>query len=112
MASAFATEFYITVTVVASNASGSSAPAQAQFTTAVDHAGTAVSVETALPIITGTAQVGDMLTCSTGTWSGSSSSFARCAGSCGERARGGAAAVCYPEVTLDDITVCFSNGLS
>ncbi len=66
---------YITVTVVALNASGSSAPAQAQFTTAVDHAGTTVPVETGLPAITGTVQVGGTLTVSNGTWSGSPTSY-------------------------------------
>ena len=66
---------YITVTVLALNASGSSAPARAQFTTAVDHAGTTVPVETGLPAITGTAQVGGTLTVSNGTWSGSPTSY-------------------------------------
>ena len=65
----------IEVAVTATNAGGQSAPATSVPTAAVVAAPVPVPVKSVAPSITGTAQVGDTLTSSTGTWSGSPSSY-------------------------------------
>ena len=64
----------ITCVVTATNASGS-VSATTAGTVNVAAAGGAVPANTVLPAITGTAQVGSVLTCSTGTWSNSPTSY-------------------------------------
>ncbi len=58
--------------VTASNHAGDSAPA----TSAAVRIGLGIPVNTALPLLSGTAQTGRTLTCSTGSWSRSPSGFA------------------------------------
>jgi hypothetical protein len=66
--------FTIRVRVTASNADGSATAASNP--TAVVAAAAKPPVNTSLPVITGTPQVGQILTASTGTWSGSGITFA------------------------------------
>ncbi len=66
--------FTIRVRVTASNADGSSSAASNP--TAIVAAAAKPPVNTSLPVITGTPQVGQILTASTGTWSGSGITFA------------------------------------
>ena len=63
----------IAVKVTATNASGSSSPATSAATAAVVAA--SAPSNTALPAITGTAQVGQTLTSSTGSWTNSPTSY-------------------------------------
>ncbi|MGH6936455.1 MAG: hypothetical protein ACRED2_09800, partial [Methylocella sp.] len=63
----------LTVSVVATNSSGSSAPATSAATSPVT---AAVPVNTVLPAISGIAQVGQTLTATTGTWTNNPASFA------------------------------------
>jgi hypothetical protein len=65
----------LTVSVVATNSGGSSTPATSAATSAVIAASSGVPVDTALPTISGTAQVGQTLTATNGTWANSPTSF-------------------------------------
>jgi hypothetical protein len=65
----------ITVAVTATNGTGASAPATSLPTVAVVAAG-AVPVNTAIPVISGAAQVGQTLTTTNGTWSNTPTSYA------------------------------------
>jgi hypothetical protein len=64
----------ITVTVIASNAIGSSLPATSAATLAVV-AAASVPMNTGLPVISGNAQVGQTLTTTNGTWANNPTSF-------------------------------------
>jgi hypothetical protein len=63
----------ITIQVTASNSGGSSSPATSVATSAVLPA---VPVNSSVPVITGTAQVGDTLSGSDGTWANTPTSYA------------------------------------
>jgi hypothetical protein len=65
----------LTVSVVAKNTSGSSVPATSVATATVAAAVASVPVDTALPTISGTTQVGQTLTATNGTWANSPTSF-------------------------------------
>jgi hypothetical protein len=65
----------LTVSVVATNSGGSSSPAMSAATSAVIGASTGIPVNTALPSISGTAQVGQTLTASNGSWTNVPTSF-------------------------------------
>ena len=64
------------VRVTASNATGPGTPVTSGQSAVVAAAPPAVPVNSVLPAISGTAQVGQSLTSSTGTWSGSPTSYA------------------------------------
>ena len=90
------------VTVTATNGGGSSSATSAP-TAAVASAPVAPPSNTAAPTVSGTAQAGQTLTASTGTWSGSPTSYAyqwqRCSTSC--TAITGAAGSSYTAQTAD-----------
>ena len=94
------------VRVVASNAAGPSAPADSAQTAVVTAAPPLVPVNTALPAVSGTAQVGQILSGSTGSWSNSPTSYtrqwARCdSGGANCADIGGATAATYLLVAAD-----------
>ena len=94
------------VRVVASNAAGPSAPADSAQTAVVTAAPPLVPVDTALPAVSGTAQVGQILSGSTGSWSNSPTSYtrqwARCdSGGANCADIGGATAATYLLVAAD-----------
>jgi hypothetical protein len=66
----------ITCTVVASNTSGSSLPAVSVPVTPLAAPVGLVPVETSLPVISGTAQQGQTVTCSNGAWTNNPTSYA------------------------------------
>src|SRR4051794_8545517 len=66
----------IRVTVTAANANGSTSATAAQTTVVSSTSGTAAApANTGLPVITGTAQQGQNLSTSNGSWSGSPTSY-------------------------------------
>ena len=65
----------LTVSIVATNSGGSSAPAISAATGAVLPASPASPVNTVVPTISGTPQVGQTLTATNGTWTNSPTSF-------------------------------------
>ena len=65
----------LTVSVVATNSGGSSAPSTSAATGAVAAAGGGIPVITAMPVISGTGQNGQILTATNGTWTNSPTSF-------------------------------------
>ncbi|MGH6844490.1 MAG: right-handed parallel beta-helix repeat-containing protein, partial [Methylocella sp.] len=89
----------LTVSVVAANASGSSAPAASAATKAVAAAGS-VPANSVLPTISGVPQVGQTLTASTGTWTNAPASFTYQWNRAGT-AIGGAIASTYVPVAAD-----------
>jgi hypothetical protein len=89
----------LTVSVVATNSSGASSPATSAATSAVAAAGS-VPVNTVLPTIAGTAQVGQTLTATNGTWANSPTSFTYQWNRAGT-AIGGATASTYVPVAAD-----------
>src|SRR6202011_5694527 len=64
---------YLTVTIIASGSTGASVPATSLPTAVVTGL---APVNTALPVISGTAQVGQTLAATNGAWSNAPSSFA------------------------------------
>ena len=103
----------LTVSVVATNAGGSSAPATSAATGAVAAAGS-VPVNTVLPAISGTPQVGQTLTATNGTWTNSPTSFTYQWNRAGS-AISGATASAYVPVSADvgnilTISVTATNG--
>jgi hypothetical protein len=105
----------LTITVTASNSGGTSIPStSAQSAAVVTGTGTGVPVNTAAPTISGTPQVGQTLTASTGTWTNSPTSFTYQWNRAGT-AIGGATAATYVPVTADvgntlTVTVTATNG--
>jgi hypothetical protein len=102
----------LTVSVIATNAGGSSAPAVSAATAAVIPIAMA-PVNTAVPTISGTAQVGQTLTGTNGTWTNSPTSYAYQWNRAGV-AIGGATASTYVPVAADigstlTLTVIASN---
>src|ERR1700736_5024056 len=102
----------LTVSVVATNSGGSSSPATSAATSAV--AAGSVPVNTALPTISGTAQVGQTLTATNGTWANSPTSFTYQWNRAGS-AISGATASAYVPVSADvgntlTISVTAANG--
>ena len=65
----------LTVSIVATNSGGSSAPAISAATSAVLPASPVIPVNTVVPTISGTPQVGQTLTATNGTWTNSPTSF-------------------------------------
>ena len=61
--------------VTATNATGPSTPADSTQTALIAAASPSVPVNTALPVVSGTAQVGQSLTATTGSWSNSPTSY-------------------------------------
>jgi len=103
----------LTISVVATNASGSGAPATSAATSAVAAAGS-VPVNTVLPTISGTSQVGQTLTATNGTWTNSPTSFTYRWNHAGTPI-GGATASTYVPVSADvgntlTISVTATNG--
>ena len=75
--------FTLRLQVTASNTAGPSLPANSAATAAVIAATGTVPVNTGLPTVTGTAQVGQTLTGTVGSWTGASSysqQWQRCSG--------------------------------
>ena len=103
----------LTVSVVAANSGGSSAPATSAATSAVAAAG-GVPANTVPPAISGTPQVGQTLTATNGTWTNSPASFTyqwKRAGT----SIGGATASTYVPVSADvgntlTVSVTATNG--
>ncbi|MFZ0506585.1 MAG: hypothetical protein WAM29_00400 [Methylocella sp.] len=89
----------LTVSVVATNAGGSGAPATSAPTSAVAAAGS-VPVNTVLPTISGTPQVGQTLNATNGTWTNSPTGFTYQWNRAGT-AIGGATASTYVPVSAD-----------
>jgi len=103
----------LTVSVVAANSGGSSSPATSAATSAVAAAGS-VPVDTAPPTISGTAQVGQRLTATNGTWTNSPTNFTYQWNRAGS-AISGATASAYVPVAADvgntlTISVTAANG--
>jgi hypothetical protein len=103
----------LTVSVVAANSGGSSSAATSAATSAVAAAGS-VPVDTVLPAISGTPQVGQTLTATNGTWTNSPTSFTYQWNRAGTPI-GGAAASAYVPVAADvgntlTISVTAANG--
>ncbi|PWT71908.1 MAG: hypothetical protein C5B60_10265 [Chloroflexi bacterium] len=87
----------LTVSVIATNATGSSSSVSSSATASVTQS---VPVNTVLPTITGTAQVGQTLTASNGTWTNSPTGYTYQWNRAGS-AIGGATSSTYVPVTAD-----------